>query len=70
MSNERSALLLDLPLGQFAQIRDEDNDGVIECYCASCYRLIAASRDRYVLDIARKGHACAEAPQARIERIA
>ena len=70
MSSERSALLLNLPLGHFAQIRDEQNDGVIECYCAYCYRLIAASRDRHVLDIARQKHACAEAPQARIELIA
>jgi hypothetical protein len=70
MSSESSASLLVLPLGHFAQIRDEQNDGVIECYCAYCYRLIAASRDRYVLDIARQKHACAEAPQGRIELIA
>ena len=71
MSRESSAsLLLVLPLGRFAQVRDEQNDGVIECYCAYCYRLIAASRERYVLDIARQKHSCSEAPQARIEHIA
>jgi hypothetical protein len=70
MSNERSGLLLSLSLGQFAQFRDEDNDGVIECFCASCNRLLAASRDRYVLDIACQTHVCAEAPQARIKLIA
>jgi len=70
MSNESSAFLLNLPLGHFAQIRDEQNDGVIECYCAFCYRLIAASRDRQALDVTRQKHMCAEAPQAEIELIA
>jgi hypothetical protein len=70
MSNESSAFLLDLPLGHFAQIRDEQNDGVIECYCASCYRLIAASRDRHALDVARQKHMCTEVPQEKIELIA
>ena len=70
MSNESSAFLLDLPLGHFAQIRDEQNDGVIECYCAFCYRLIAASRDRHALDVTRQKHMCAEVPQAKIELIA
>ena len=70
MSSESSASLLVLPIGRFAEVREEQNDGVIECYCAFCYRLIAASRERYVLDIARQKHSCAEAPQARIELIA
>lgn len=70
MSNESSAFLVDLPLSNFAQIRDESNDGVIECYCAFCYRLISASRDRHVLDVARQKHFCAEMPQASIELIA
>jgi len=70
MSNESSAFLLDLPLSNFAQIRDEPNDGVIECYCAFCYRLISASRERNVLDAARQKHSCAEMPQASLDRIA
>ena len=53
MSNESSGLLLNISLAQFAQTREE-SDGVIECYCASCNHLIAASRDRYVLNIARQ----------------
>ena len=70
MSNESSALLLDLPLGRFAQISDDQNDGIIECYCAFCYRLITASRDRHVLDMARQKHICAKASQAAMELIA
>jgi len=70
MSNESSGFLLDLPLSNFAQIREETNDGVIECYCAFCYQLISASRDRRVLDAARQKHFCADMPQANIELIA
>jgi hypothetical protein len=64
MSDESSSSLLNLPLDQFAQLGAEANPGVIECYCASCNRLIAASRERIVLEIARQRHLCAEAPQA------
>lgn len=70
MSNESSAFLPDLPLSNFTQIRNESNDGVIECHCAFCYRLISASRDRQALDVARQKHFCAEMPQASIELIA
>lgn len=70
MSNESSAFLLDLPLSNFAQIRNEPNDGVIECYCAFCYRLISASRDRNVLDVARQKHFCVEVSQVKLELIA
>lgn len=70
MPNESSGLLLDLPLSNFAQIRNEPNDGVIECYCAFCYHLIAASRNRHALDLARQKHICAEVSQAKLELIA
>ena len=70
MSNQSSTFLLDLPLGHFAQIHDEGNDGVIECYCAFCHRLIAASRNRPALDLARQKHICAEVSQAKLELIA
>ena len=46
MSDKKSSSLLNLPLGKFVQIGAEANPGVIECYCASCNRLIAASRER------------------------
>lgn len=63
MSNESSGFLLNLSLAQFTQTR-EVSDGFIECYCASCNRLIAASRERYVLDVARQKHECAEVKSA------
>jgi hypothetical protein len=44
---------------QFAQLPDETNPGVIECYCSLCNRLIAASREKRILEIAQRKHTCA-----------
>jgi hypothetical protein len=70
MYDESSPSLLSLSLGQFVQLSDEANPGFIECYCAFCNRLIAASKERLVLDAARQRHLCADAPQASTEVIA
>lgn len=49
---------------QFAQLPDETNPGVIECYCSICNRLIAASREKRILEIAQRIHTCAETRRA------
>ena len=64
MSNESSTALLNLPITPLTS-QEQATPGVIECYCAFCNRLIAASREKLVVDIARRKHVCIE-PQVKI----
>jgi hypothetical protein len=43
---------------QFILLPDEINPGFILCYCLLCNRLIAASREEKVLEIAQRIHVC------------
>jgi hypothetical protein len=46
------------PLARFARLPDKTNPGVVQSICLFCNRLIAASRETNVLDIAQRIHAC------------
>lgn len=43
---------------QFVLFSDETNPGFIQCYCLLCSRLVAASREKKVLEIAQRIHTC------------
>lgn len=47
-----------LPEAHFIRLLEEARPGVIECYCVFCNHLIAASRDKRVLEIVRQNHTC------------
>jgi hypothetical protein len=43
---------------QFVLLPDEINPGFILCYCLVCNRLVAASSEKKVLEIAPRIHVC------------
>jgi hypothetical protein len=47
-----------VPLTRFVQLPDETNPGVIQAICLFCNRMIAASREKKVLEIAQRIHTC------------
>lgn len=53
-------LMSSLPLLEFMFDRRQDptNHGVIESHCFVCKRLVAASRDADILNIAERAHSC------------
>ncbi|MGH9565378.1 MAG: hypothetical protein ACRD4F_10905 [Candidatus Angelobacter sp.] len=43
----------------FTRCWDAAETGIIESYCSRCFRLVAASRNELVLEIAERAHKCA-----------
>jgi hypothetical protein len=43
---------------RFILLPDDTNPDFIQCYCLSCNRLIAASREKMILEIVQRNHTC------------
>jgi hypothetical protein len=59
-SVQKQGRLMSEPLlpSQFVLYADEVNPGFILCFCSLCNRLVAASREMNVLEIAQRIHIC------------